>query len=116
MPDIVSAIEACGLVDPDDRNFNELRNFGSDDLEFDGQSARDVILNDIPTRFSRLQELLSGIEAQHLSIFKEIRQCDALLRFFRDNDYHSTEGERKFQFIRDQITLQMGNDHCQTGS
>ena len=69
-----------------------------------------TLIRVVSEEFEVVSTLLQGMEAEHLSIFKAIRTCPALIAFFRAKDYHSTDGQAKFDEIRQEITLRLRNN------
>ncbi len=60
--------------------------------------------------FGRLGTILKGVKSLHLDLFKSLRHCSSLLKFFRENDFHSPKGAARFDSIREKVTLHIRSD------
>ena len=74
------------------------------------EMADHLSLRDIPNVFSDVRQIFAGLSPQHLSIFDEVRSCGNLINFFRETKFHSPDGQRRWQELRENITIRLRGD------
>ena len=74
------------------------------------EMADHLTLRDIPNVFSDVRQIFAGLSPQHLSIFEVVRSCGNLVSFFRETKFHLPDGQRRWQELRENITMRLRGD------
>ena len=105
IPELIETLDMMEVVDEKDEDFAFLIDIGK-------QTIRYLTLEEILCKepYQRLARLFSDLPGECIDVMKEAGKYTAVVKFFRDHDFHSESGSTDFLHIKENMTMRVRGD------